>query len=89
VRDCRSKPKKETTYTVQEEESLMLVTASPQIRVAPQVGMVQAAAAVTQESGEVGVGGAVAHIMHLREERVFAQLGEKEEHDCKSWIREP
>jgi hypothetical protein len=27
----------------------------------------------------------VAHIVHLREERVFAHLGE-EEHDCKSWI---
>jgi hypothetical protein len=24
--------------------------------------------------------------VHLREERVFTQLGEREEHDCKSWI---
>jgi hypothetical protein len=28
----------------------------------------------------------VAHIVHLREGHVFAQLGEKEEHNCKSWI---
>jgi hypothetical protein len=46
---------------------------------------VQAAAATTQEGADTGVGGAVAHIVHLREEHVFAQLGE-EEHDCKSWI---
>jgi hypothetical protein len=24
--------------------------------------------------------------VHMHEEHVFAQLGEKEEHDCKSWI---
>jgi hypothetical protein len=81
----RSKPKKEMAYTAQEEESLMLVMVSLQIRVAPHARMVQAAAGVTQEGGEAKVGGAVAHIVHLREERVFAQLGE-EEHDCKSWI---
>jgi hypothetical protein len=34
--------------------------------------MVQAVAAVTLEGGEAIVGGAVAHIVHLREERVFA-----------------
>jgi hypothetical protein len=51
--------------------------------------MVQAAAAVTQEGGEAGVGGVMAHIVHLHEERVFAQLREKEEHDCKSWICDP
>jgi hypothetical protein len=74
------------TYTAQEEESLMLVTVSLQIRVTPQAGMVQAAAAAaTHEGADTGVGGAVAHIVHLREEHVFAQLGE-EEHDCKSWI---
>jgi hypothetical protein len=28
----------------------------------------------------------VAHIVHLHEEKVFVQLGEKEEHDNKSWI---
>jgi hypothetical protein len=64
----------------------MLVTASPQIRVAPQAGTVQVAAAATKEGGDAGIGGAVTHIVHLREEHVFAQLGEKEEHDCKSWI---
>jgi hypothetical protein len=26
------------------------------------------------------------HIVHLHEEKVFVQLGEKEEHDNKSWI---
>jgi hypothetical protein len=83
--DCWSKSKKETTYTVQEEESLMLVAASPQVKIGPQSGMVQAVAVVAQEDGEVGIGGAVAHIVRLREERVFAHLGE-EEHDCKSWI---
>jgi hypothetical protein len=86
VRDCRSKPKRETTYTTEEEESLMMVMASLQIRITPQVGTVQAATAATLEGEDVGVGGAVAHIVHLREERVFTQLGEREEHDCKSWI---
>jgi hypothetical protein len=86
ARDCQSKPKKEMAYTTQEEESLMLVTASTQIRVAPQARTVQAeSAAATQEGADAGVG-ALAHIVHLREEHVFAQLGEKEEHDCKSWI---
>jgi hypothetical protein len=86
ARDCRSKPKRETAYTAQEEESLMMVTVSPQIRIAPQAGTVQAAAAATLEGEDAGVGGTVAHIVHLREERVFTQLGEREEHDCKSWI---
>jgi hypothetical protein len=27
-----------------------------------------------------------AHVVHLREEKVFLQLGGKEEHDSKSWI---
>jgi hypothetical protein len=43
-------------------------------------------AAATQEGADAGVDGALTHIVHLREEHVFAQLGEKEEHDCKSWI---
>jgi hypothetical protein len=58
ARDCQSKPKKETTYTTQEEESLMLLTASPQVKVEPQSGTVQAVAAVAQEDGEAGIGGA-------------------------------
>jgi hypothetical protein len=86
ARDCRSKLKRETTYTAQEEESLMLVMVSTQNKIAPQVGTVQAAVAATLEGEDAGVGGAVAHIMHLHKERVFAQLGEGEEHDCKSWI---
>jgi hypothetical protein len=64
----------------------MLVTVSSQNRIAPQVGTVQAAAVATLEGEDAGVGGAVAHIMHLHKERVFTQLGEGEEHDCKSWI---
>jgi hypothetical protein len=72
ARVCRYKPKREMVYTVQEEESLMLVTESPQIRIAPQVRMVQPTAAATLEGEDAGVGGAVAHIVHLREERVFA-----------------
>jgi hypothetical protein len=65
ARDCWSKPKNETAYTAQEEESLMLVTASPQIRVAPQAGTVQAeAAAATQEGADTGVGGT--HCAHAR-----------------------
>jgi hypothetical protein len=32
-------------YTAQEEESLVMVTVSPQIRIAPQAGTVQATAA--------------------------------------------
>jgi uncharacterized protein (DUF1786 family) len=58
-------------YTTQEEESLMLVTESPQIRITPQVRMVQPATAATLEGEDAGVGGAVAHIVHLCEERVF------------------
>jgi hypothetical protein len=34
--------------------------------------MVQPMAAATLEGEDAGVGGAVAHIVHLREERVFA-----------------
>jgi hypothetical protein len=81
ARDCWSKPK-EMTYTTQ-EESLMLLTASPQVKVKLQSGMVQAVAVTAQEDGAAGV---AAHVVHLREERLFAHLEEKEEHDCKSWI---
>jgi hypothetical protein len=64
----------------------MLVTVSPQIRVTPQTRTVQAeSAAATQEGTDTGVGSVLAHIVHLREEHVFALLTE-EEHDCKSWI---
>jgi hypothetical protein len=59
-------------YTAQEEESLVMVTASPQIRIAPQAGTVQATAAATLEGVDASVGGTVAHIVHLREEQVFA-----------------
>jgi hypothetical protein len=85
ARDYRSKPK-ETAYTAQEEESLMLVIASPQVKIEPQSGTVQALAAVAQDDGKARVDGTVVHIVHLHEERVFAHLGEKEEHDSKSWI---
>jgi hypothetical protein len=64
----------------------LMVTASPRIRIAPRAGTVQATTAATLEGEDADVDGAVAHIVHLREERVFAQLREREEHDCKSWI---
>jgi hypothetical protein len=75
ARDCRSKPKKEAVNTTQEEESLMLITATPWFE--------------PQQMSVAGVSKAVdmaAHIVHLCEEKVFAQLGEREEHDSKSWI---
>jgi hypothetical protein len=71
--DCRSKPKKEAAYAAQEEESLMLITSTPQIE--PQ----QMPAACTGKAMDTA-----AHVVHLRE--VFTQLNEKEEHDNKSWI---
>jgi hypothetical protein len=75
ARDCWSKPKKEAAYATQEEESLMPITTTPWIE--PQ----QTPAAGASKAVDM-----VAHVVHLREEKVFAQLGEKEEHDSKSWI---
>jgi hypothetical protein len=74
ARDCRSKPKKEAAFTTQEEELLMLVTAMPEIQTN---GDHQAA--VTQDA-------AATHLVHLYEQKVFAQLGVREEHDHRSWI---
>jgi hypothetical protein len=74
ARDCKSKPKKDATYIAQEEGSLMLVTAMPEIQIN---GEHQAAAAQD---------GAAAHLVHLHEQKVFVQLGRREEHDHRSWI---
>jgi hypothetical protein len=71
--DCRSKLKKEAAYAAQEEESLILITATPRIK--PQQTPAAGADKVDM----------VAHVVHLREEKVLAQLGEVE-HDSKSWI---
>jgi hypothetical protein len=74
ARDCRSKLKKEAAYAAQEEESLMLITATPRIE--------------PQQTLAIGASKAVdmtTHIVHLCEEKVFAQLDE-EEHNNKSWI---
>ncbi len=73
ARDCRSRPK-ETAYTTQEEESLMLVTAMPEIQTNGDHH-----AAVAQDA-------AARHLVHLYEQKVFAQLDEREEHDHRSWI---
>jgi hypothetical protein len=59
ARDCKSKPKKDAAYTAQEEGSLMLVTAMPEIQTN---GEHQAAAAQD---------GAAAHLVHLHEQKVF------------------
>jgi hypothetical protein len=53
--DCKSKPKKDAAYTAQEEESLMLVTAMPEIQTN---GEHQAATAQD---------GAATHLVHLYE----------------------
>jgi hypothetical protein len=68
ARDCKSKPKKDVAYTTQ-EESLMLVTAMPEIQTNGEHQ-----AAVAQD-------GAVTHLVHLYEQKVFMQLGRREEHD--------
>jgi hypothetical protein len=74
ARDCRPKLKKEVAYAAQEEESLMLITTTSQIE--------------SQQTPATGASNTVdmaAHVVHLRE-KVFLQLGGKEEHDSKSWI---
>jgi hypothetical protein len=72
ARDCKSKPKKDAAYTTQEEESLMLVTAMPEI----------------QTNGEhqamTAQDGATTHLVHLYEQKVFTQLDGREEHDHRS-----
>jgi hypothetical protein len=60
ARDCKSKPKKDAAYTAQEEGSLMLVTAMPEI----QTNGEHQAAAAAQD-------GAAAHLVHLHEQKVF------------------
>jgi hypothetical protein len=63
----------EAAYAAQEEESLMLITATPRIE------QQQTSAAGADKTVDM-----VAHVGYLRE-KVFAQLGE-EEHNIKSWI---
>jgi hypothetical protein len=71
-RECRlGHPRKEEAHATQEEEALMLKRAT--------VGTNSAAPPASSQRAAVKV-------VHLREEKVFIQLGAKEERDAKVWI---
>jgi hypothetical protein len=71
-RECRSgHPRKEEAHATQEEEALMLMRAT--------IGANSAAPPASSQRAAVKA-------VHLREEKVFVQLGAKEERDAKVWI---
>jgi chorismate mutase len=82
-RECKAKPKQEEAYTAQQEESLLLLHASPQLQIQKVVAVILSVTPVVQ-AGRVAkavpksqvvaeqegpVGGV--HLVHLWEEKVF------------------
>jgi hypothetical protein len=75
-REYKAKPKTEEAYTAQKEESLLLLQATP---------LFQIHARLEAPSSVIPVNCRGVHLVRLREEKVFAQLGEKE-CDAGTWI---